>query len=165
MKAAIDFFASKPKRVYDMGCGAGTVMMAAKEEGLEAWGNDVNKAAVEMLSEMGFNVQHGFTEELELPSEYFEIVMNFDYLEHSYTPLEDLKVCHRILKPGGLMYLKTLYLDCPSHREKGEAWQLFGSGHFYYFSMSVLKRMIESVGFKIENVLEGQLVFIAARRV
>ena len=117
-----------------------------------------------MLRERGFEAKHGFTTELELPKQYFDIVINFDYLEHSYTPKEDLQICHEILKPGGLLYLKTLYLDCPQHKEKGAAWGLFGSGHFHYFTWPVLKKMIESVGFSIEKEQLGQLVFVAARR-
>lgn len=152
------------ERLYDMGCGAGTVMMAARELGLEAWGNDVNKAAVDMLREAGFEARLGFSSELDLPGGHFDIVINFDYLEHSFTPMADLRTCFDIVKPGGIMYLKTLYLDCPAHREKGEAWQLFGAGHFYYFTTDVLRRMIEAVGFTIEDVREGQLVFVVARR-
>ena len=164
VKTAIAACTTKPLKLFDMGCGAGTMLMEAKELGLEAWGNEVNKAAVDLLNGMGFNVWHGFTFELDLPVSQFDIVTNFDYLEHSYTPLEDLKTCFEISKPGGILYLKTLYLDCPAHKEKGENWQLFGLGHFHFFSVDVLKKMVESVGYKIKDVRVGGLVFILAER-
>jgi 2-polyprenyl-3-methyl-5-hydroxy-6-metoxy-1,4-benzoquinol methylase len=164
VEAAIKYFGRTPKRLFDMGCGAGTTLMAARELGIETWGNDVNKAAVNMLRGDGHNVHLGFTNELDLPTNYFDIVLNFDYLEHSYSPMADLRTCFDLLPAGGVMYLKTLYLDCPSHREKGEAWQLFGIGHFYFFTPEMLLSMIKACGFEVLDVKKGQLIFVAARR-
>ncbi len=161
---AITALGRTPELLYDMGCGAGTVMTAAREMGLVAEGNDINKAAVDRLREDGFHALHGFTDELDLPSERYDVVINFDYLEHSYLPKEDLATCLRILRPGGIMYVKTLYLGCPAHVEKGERWQLFGIGHFHFFSSDLLCTMIRNAGFEIVDVSLGQLVFIIARR-
>lgn len=154
----------QPERLYDMGCGAGTIMLAAKDLGIEAFGNDINKACIDWLQGQGFKAQHGFTSNLSIPEEKMDIVINLDYIEHTYTPLEDLKMCFDMLKPGGILYLKTLYLGCPDHKTKGEAWQLFGHGHFYYYTPKVLKEMVKAAGFTIIEATEKSLITIVARR-
>lgn len=164
VELAIKYLGYQPKRLYDMGCGAGTVMMGAKELGIEAYGNDVNKASIDMLNEMGFNAQHGFTKDVAMPNVPMDIVINFDYLEHTYTPFEDLQQCFDLLKPGGFMHLKTLYLDCPEHKKNGAAWNLFGLGHFYFFTEDVLKTMIEKSGFDIIHAKTDEMISVYARK-
>lgn len=153
IKQAMGLVAGKPaQRLFDMGCGAGTTLIEARKLGLDAEGNEINRASVDLLVSEGFKVYHGFTQELDLPKGAYDIVLNLDYLEHTYTPLEDLRTCFDILRPGGALFLKTLYLGCPAHREKGNDWQLFGPGHFHFFTPAVLRRLVEKAGF---NVLEA----------
>jgi len=147
-----------------MGCGAGTTLMEAQALGIEAWGNDINKAAVDMLNQKGLHVLHGLSKDIDLPADYFDVVLNFDYLEHSFTPLEDLRKCYDASKPGGILYLKTLYLGSPQHKRKGEAWHLFCPGHFHFFTPDVLQSMIESVGYELVDVELDELIFVVARR-
>lgn len=157
-------FKEDAKWLFDMGCGAGTIMEAAKTFGLSASGNDFNKSAIDRLGELGFEAYHGFTQDLDLPKGKYDIIINFDYLEHSYSPYRDLVTCNEILKDDGILYLKTLYLDCPDHILKGHAYQLFGQGHFSYFPARTLCSMVYSAGFEIENLRLGQLIFITARK-
>lgn len=44
----------------------------------------------------------------------------------------------------------------PSHAAKGELWQLFGMGHFYYFTPQVLRGMIRNAGFDIVDMRLGR---------
>ena len=157
-------FRPKAKWLFDMGCGAGTIMEAAKKNGLKAGGNDINKSGIERLEKLGFEAFHGFTNQLKLPKDKYDIVINFDYLEHSYEPYQDLVTSNEILKDDGIIYLKTLYLDCPDHILKGHAYQLFGQGHFSYFPARTLCSMMHSAGFDIEELRLGQLIFITARK-
>lgn len=161
---AINFLDHKPTSLFDMGCGAGTIMEAAKTLGLEASGNDINLAGVRRLEGLGFKAYHGFTKDLDIPLNTFDIVINFDYLEHSYEPYEDLVKCNEILKNGGILYLKTLYLDCPDHILKGDGYQLFGQGHFSYFRARTLLSMIYSAGFDIVDLRLGGLIFVTAKK-
>jgi SAM-dependent methyltransferase len=154
----------RPARsLFDMGCGAGTVLHAARALGLEASGNDINHYAIERLREAGFPAVHGFTSELQLTGQY-DIVTNFDYLEHTHTPFDDLKTCFELLAPDGILYLKTLYLGSADHRRDGEGWKLFGPGHFHFFFPEVLLAMIREAGFMVEHVETPQLIFVLARK-
>ena len=155
----------KAQRLYDMGCGAGTVMTEAKAIGIEPDGNDVNKCGIDMLREMGLQARHGFTHELDLPSNAYDIVANLDYLEHTYVPFDDLRTCARILAPRGILYLKTLYLGSPIHWLRREKWKMFGQSHFSFFSEGLLKRMVVGAGFEIlKTALRFEMITIIARR-
>lgn len=164
VQEAISHFVGTPTSLFDMGCGAGTVLEAANKLGLVAEGNDINFHAIKRLVALGFNCFHGFTHEINFVKKY-DIVINFDYLEHSFFPFDDLKKCHDILNDNGILYLKTLYLDCPDHILKDDRYQLFGSGHFHYFKPRQLCRMVEAAGFEILNLRMGGLIFITAKKV
>lgn len=154
----------QPKKLFDMGCGAGTIMEAGQELGLVCEGNDINLSAIERLRSLGFTAYHGFSSDIDAPENKYDIIINFDYLEHSYHPFDDLLKCARMLRMGGILYAKTLYLDCPDHILKGDSYQLFGAGHFHYFPTRTLCSMIASAGFKIIELKLGNLVFIVARK-
>jgi hypothetical protein len=158
-------FTKRPLRsIYEMGCGAGTILMAARTLGMEGEGNDVNLVAVRMLQELGFKVRHGFTNELDFRGMNFDGVVAFNYLEESYEPFDDLKRGHDLLKQGGVMYIRSLYLGCPEHRAAGEAWKVFGAGNYHYCHPETLRSMIEAAGLKIlDTRLLNVAIVIAVR--
>lgn len=164
VETAAGYHKGQPERLLDMGCGAGTLIEEASKLGLESWGNDVNFYSIERLRSMGLKALHGFTHEIDLPEDYFDIVTNTDYLEHSYIPFDDLKTCYRSLRSGGVLYLKTLYLDCPNHLINDDGWKLFGAGHFHFFWPRVLFNMIKKAGFQVIDIKSGPLItFIAGK--
>lgn len=149
--------------LYDFGCGAGTLIEAAHAKGLRVGGNDLNWYSTCELAERGFAVEQCFNHQVDTREKY-DIVTALDIIEHSYTPFGDLKTMYDKLNPGGVLYAKTLYLDSPTHIDEGEAWHLYGAGHFSYFSTPVLQTMIEAAGFEICKVREYTLVAIIARK-
>lgn len=151
------------KKAFDMAFGAGTLMHAFRKLGIEVEGNEINDFSVQKLREQGFKVFQSTTRELEIDTKY-DIVTMLDYLEHTYTPFDDLLKAHSMLKPGGMLYLKTLYLGSPPHIQKGELWQLFGIGHFYYFTPKVLLGMIRNAGFEIIDTRLDNLIHVSARK-
>lgn len=165
VERAMGFCQHEPKTLFDMGCGAGTILQSAKSLGLTAEANEINLASVNRLTQLGFKVYHGFTRDLDLPANRYDIVINFDYLEHSYEPYQDLLICNKILEMDGVLYLKTLYLDCPDHIIKQDNYQLFGGGHFHYFPARTLLSMVYRAGFEIVELRMTNLIFIMARKV
>lgn len=163
LEKAISFAKRKVERVFDVGCGAGTLMIQARALGLEAEGNDLNRAAIEELQSMGFKAHLAFTKDLVIDKK-FDVVMNLDYLEHSYTPMRDLRLNFDMLNEGGVLYLKTLYLGSPDHVADGAAWSLLGNGHFHYFLPDTLVKMIEAAGFEVVMTEMKQLALVIARK-
>lgn len=151
------------KKAFDIGFGAGTMLHAYKKLGLVASGNEVNSYACNTLSEQGFDVYNMPT--LKLPTENtYDIITALDYIEHSFTPFDDLLKINNMLNDGGIIYIKTLYLETNSHIRKGEKWQLFGREHFYYYFKDTIKNMIENAGFSIIDLKIKSLIHITARK-
>ena len=162
VETAIRFHGRSPRSLFDMGCGAGTLMEAAQSLSLSATGNDVNGVAVAELRKKGLDARLGRTCDLAIESR-FDIVVCFDYIEHSYEPFRDLEVCRSLLNDDGVLYLKTLFLGSPDHVRLGDHWQLFGAGHFAFFHLDVLVAMVRAAGFRIEHITTSNLVFLIAR--
>lgn len=90
--------------------------------------------------------------------ESFDIVVNFEVIEHLFSPREFLLQCRAFLKPGGLFMV-----TCPNG--KGFDITVLGklSGtvdheHLNYFNPASLALLLESCGFKvIESLTPGTL--------
>lgn len=160
---AIEAHGNEPKSLFDMGCGAGTIIEAAAARGLRAGGNDLNWYSTKILRESGYDVRTCFTSELDIKDSY-DIVTMLDVLEHSYTPSSDLKVAYGFMSPGAILYAKTLYLGCPKHLAEGEHWSLYGAGHFSYFTPDVLQKMVEAAGFTILKIRSVALIHVIAQK-
>ncbi|MBI5705916.1 MAG: class I SAM-dependent methyltransferase [Armatimonadetes bacterium] len=91
-----------------------------------------------------------------------EVVTLIDVLEHSAAPREMLSMAHRILKPGGILYIHApvaTRLDriaFPLHRIPGlkrlaRAWQRSRTSVFHLsnFSVAALRQLLAETGFAI----------------
>jgi len=137
------------RSLFDIGCGGGTQLLAAMERGLRVMGNEINKYSCQHLrTDYGLDVHYCPTKDLVIPNA-FDLITITDYIEHTYTPKEDLKWAYDHLNTGGLLYLETLYLDSPAHKQGKEPWWYFGYGHVYYFTSAQLKKLLLDLGFDI----------------
>lgn len=153
----------RAKTAFDVAFGAGTMLHAYRKFGIKASGNEVNPYACKKLAEQGFEVFNAATSLLNIQGEY-DIITVLDYIEHSYTPFDDLVKIHSMLSDNGVMYLKTLYLGCPEHVLQGDRWQLFKVEHLYFYFPEVLEEMIRQAGFEILSIKKDRLLRILARK-
>jgi SAM-dependent methyltransferase len=101
-------------RVLDAGCGSGGIAVSFAEECELAVGLDIkNKfedAGVRLARERGVSnavfVQADGTE-LPFRSESFELVLSHSVIEHVDSAERYLAECHRVLRPGGVLFLQT----------------------------------------------------------
>jgi SAM-dependent methyltransferase len=94
-------------RVLDFGCGAGRLVAAGLEEGLEIAGADVyyggSKTREEAIAKglLGGVIREMHGGVLDFPGESFDLVVNNQVLEHVDDLPATLAEIHRVLKPGG----------------------------------------------------------------
>ena len=67
-----------------------------------------------------------------------------DYIEHTYTPVDDLKKMHEMTSPHGVLILKT-FLD--ELDEKGA--YIHPTFHAFHFTEQTLRRALEEAGWNI----------------
>jgi SAM-dependent methyltransferase len=119
-------------------------------------------------------VQGNLNEALPLPDAYADVVVSLAVIEHLTDPEIHTLEAYRILKPGGVLLLTT-----PSPRAKpileflafrlGVIDRFEIEDHKHYFNTSELRTVLESAGFKPENLKVslfqfGFNTFVVARK-
>jgi 2-polyprenyl-3-methyl-5-hydroxy-6-metoxy-1,4-benzoquinol methylase len=136
-------------RVADIGCGNGDFLRKAIQLGWEAWGTDVDEKALTVAKQSGARVIAGNLPNTGLPSDYFDYVTMSHVIEHVHDPLAALKEAHRILKPGGTLWIATPNLNSLSHKKFGKNWFSIDSPrHLIIFNMQSMQNIIQKSGFK-----------------
>lgn len=166
VKDAMNYLDMKNPSLFDMGFGAGTVLTEARKLGLtDVSGNEINTYSCNKLTEQNIKVYNVPTNRLVLDRTFDTITM-LDYIEHTYTPMEDLKWCYDHLKNNEILTLKTLYLNCPNHIEQKDKWNLFGAGHHYFYYQKVLEDMVKDSGFEIiDTRLSKAIIRLILRKI
>lgn len=104
----------KGKRILDVGCGRGEVVLYCLRQGAEACGVDYSADAL-VLARQGAGTEPGHYQRADaryLPFQNgtFDLALMLDIVEHLY-PAElarALADVHRVLKPGGVLIVHTM---------------------------------------------------------
>jgi predicted SAM-dependent methyltransferase len=106
----------------------------------------------------GLQVKSGSLIQQNYPSNSFDAVTMRHVIEHIYEPLELLKECHRILKPGGSLVIETPNMESLSSRYFQDYWRgLEPPRHLHLFNLASLKSIAISAGFQIESLRSSSL--------
>jgi len=138
------FLKGKNIRWLDVGCGLGYLINEAVEEGIDAYGLDLSRYAVENVI-MKDRVLLGSIVNIPYRSNTFDVVSAIDVIEHidrkdASTSFLELS---RVLKPGGICILTT---PNPSH--KGN-W-MYDLTHINVREPEYWKRLLQKCGFKVK---------------
>jgi len=140
---------AKAGRLLDVGCGKGWFLETARERGWQVEGVELcHEVAERTMERVGVQVRTGSIFDVELPSETFDLVTMYDVIEHLETPIEALRICHRILKRGGVLALSTPNLNGFGCRLLGaKAFAVWPDEHIIYFGPASMKRAIRLADF------------------
>jgi SAM-dependent methyltransferase len=136
--------------LLDMGCGRGDFLKVAQDHGYTVQGSDLSTAP---SPHEDIPIFQGFLKDANFPTAEFDIIVTRNTLEHIFDPNEDLRELNRILKPGGLLYVKV------PHVKYEEGWRcraFFGFKslftppvHLNHFSTSTLGGILARNGFEV----------------
>ena len=144
---------SSSPRYLDVGCSTGFVVEAARDRGWDALGIDLNPSAVEFGLTRGLNLRAVALEEAGFPAGSFDAVSLFDVLEHLLDPVRTLRVCARLLKPGGIVFLYVPNYDSASRLLMGkEAHFIWPTHHLNYYTPVTIADLVRREGFETEYV-------------
>lgn len=134
--------------LLDLGCGEGSFLELARACGWNVVGTDSDPKAVANCLNQGFNVLQGGIELFDGQERLFDVITLSHVLEHLHNPVYALKACHRLLKPGGQLWLETPNIDSLGHRQYGQNWRgLEPPRHLVLFNMRSLTMALCAAGF------------------
>jgi SAM-dependent methyltransferase len=140
-------------RLLEVGCGRGDFLRAAAAAGFEVSGCDYfgpDRPAI-----AGAALHDGPLRGVRLPAASFDVVVSRNTLEHLFDPRAEVEEMVRLLKPGGLLYVKvpsvTYEHGWLSRLIFREPHKLEPPYHLNYFDARTLRRFLESAGLTVSG--------------
>lgn len=144
-------------KVFDLGCGNGTIAGLLHERGLDVTGVDPSPSGIDLA-----RLRHPYAR-LEVGSAYddlssqygrFPVVVSLEVVEHVFDPRHYARTLFDLLEPGGVAIVSTPYHGYL----KNVALALFGKleshftvlwdgGHIKFFSIRTLGLLLKEAGF------------------
>lgn len=136
-------------RLLDVGCGTGALMNLMAPY-YECEGLEPSPVGAEEARRKGFTIIEATLEEAEIPPQRYDVATLQSVIEHLHDPVGMLKKLNRMLKPSGVVALKTPKYRGMSCRRHGREWNGFRLGyHTFLFTGAVLGRALEAAGFEV----------------
>ncbi len=165
----IDKYLQPDMKVFDIGCGVGTISLYVANKGNEVLGTDISEKAVSVaqksaellgIKNVSFKAMDFLDAELQ---GRFDLIIINGVLEHLVDDRKALKKIHRLLNHKGFLYLMVPSIKSPLHRLRMAIFKRdsfdISVGHLHRYSQADLILMLEESGFSIVEIKgsEGQL--------
>jgi 2-polyprenyl-3-methyl-5-hydroxy-6-metoxy-1,4-benzoquinol methylase len=160
-------------RLLDVGCSYGTLVESAVNIGYDAYGIEpFDEPFTYARDRLGHRIRQGTLEDVCASAETWDIVTLANVLEHLPSPLGAVRGIHRVLRPGGLLFvvipnvLPFLGLMRLAGRRAGgrltSRLAVFDTPfHLYFFTPKTLRDLCLRSGFSV--VLERNAAIIRNR--
>jgi SAM-dependent methyltransferase len=146
----------KPGRMLDIGCAAGYMLDAARQQGWDITGVEPSPT-MRQRTRAGLNctVYESLDEAIAAGGKRFECVMMFEVIEHLEYPIAVMRKIRELLVPGGLLALSTPNCESPG-AIAGLPLDIWFAppAHISYFGPTTLVSCLSQAGFDL-LALEG----------
>jgi SAM-dependent methyltransferase len=165
---SVFYLKSQPNgRLLEVGCGDGSTLELLKEFGWRAEGVDFDAAAVERARKRGLVVHLGTLAGQKLPENSFDAIVARHFIEHVPDPIEVLRECRRLLRPGGLLVLVTPNARSLGHRFYLANWRgLEPPRHLHVFTRCSLAAACSQADFSLSScrsVVRANTILLESR--
>lgn len=141
----------KNNAMLDIGCGEGQFLSVAKRLNWQIRGVEIAPYAAQICKKFNIEVDCRDLLEMDLSSDYYDIVTMFEVLEHLTKPREYLLKINSILRKGGILIVTTPNFNCITRRIIQKDWSLIHREHLFYYTPHSIKKLIKGNNFKIIN--------------
>lgn len=137
-------------RVLDVGFGTGWLLRELDALGWDVEGVDFDPRAVATARRLGLTVKLGSLEDQDYSAESFDAITMKHVIEHLTDPSTSLRECRRLLRPGGMLALRTPNPWSLGHARFGSQWfALDPPRHLQLFSPPALELGLQRAGFEV----------------
>jgi len=139
-------------RVLDIGCGNGSFLWQMRSVGWEVCGVEPDPQSAAYARAAGLDVRDGLLQQQTLPEAHFDGITMIHVIEHLHEPMDTLRRCWKLLKPGGQITVATPNVASRGHQIFGVDWfALMPPTHLVLFTENSLRRALESCGFVVSR--------------
>ncbi|HWS65306.1 MAG TPA: class I SAM-dependent methyltransferase [Steroidobacteraceae bacterium] len=139
-------------RILDIGCAAGTfldVMGNWERHGIEF----PSKAGICAREKYGENVYLGALDDYPKQGASFDCITLFDVFDHMPNPIDALRKCNGLLRPGGLLVVKVHDIGCLFAKLSGSRfYAIVPPAHLFYYDRRTLSNTLNKAGFDVIDV-------------
>lgn len=167
---------SEGARILEVGSHYGAFLQTAEEWGWRAEGVDVGKDTSRFARSKGFTIHAKELTDCRFAESSFDAVFIWNCFEQIADPKPTLAESRRILKPNGLLTVRTpnglFYAICQKLLSEKDLRSraaeflteamgynnLLGFPYLYGYSAATLERLMEQFGFRSEGMLNSELI-------
>jgi SAM-dependent methyltransferase len=142
---------SPDSMILDYGCGNATYLSYFRDQGAHVSGTEVSLNAVRASIARGLDVHYiEHFDQLPFARETFDIVYLMQVFEHLRDPHAALREIHRVLKPGGLLYIAVPNALSFWRNVFGRAWVSgwFAPFHLFHYGTRTLSQLAAKHGLR-----------------
>ncbi|MGQ0663940.1 MAG: class I SAM-dependent methyltransferase [Pseudomonadota bacterium] len=138
-------------RLLDIGCNEGRGLVIYRRNGFSPEGLELNAPAAATARAHGFPVHEIAIEEFR-PAAGFDVAVLSNVLEHALDPKAMLAAVHRLLAPGGEVWISLPNARSWLRRLFGRAWiNWHVPFHITHFTLARLGRLLADHGFAVTS--------------
>jgi len=124
-----------------------------KSKGWQVRGVEPSAFGAGQAQREGLEVAHGSLHDAHFPDSAFDYVRSNHSFEHVHNPAEVLAEIHRILKPGGKLFIGIPNTESVPYRVFGKYWWYLGIPlHTFSYGTSNIEVLLRRFGFQIERI-------------
>lgn len=133
------------KRVLEVGCGAGGILVPFRDNGWEVTGCDFNESYLAFGQEKGINTRFGDIDSIE--AHKFDLVIYSHVLEHVRDVGGELEKISQKLSKDGVLYVEVPSIESIRSEYRGDLLRYLQNAHTFNFSKETLNGFLKKHGF------------------
>jgi 2-polyprenyl-3-methyl-5-hydroxy-6-metoxy-1,4-benzoquinol methylase len=141
----------RPGRLLDVGCGYGFFLKEMARRGWQAEGIEISTTGLRYARDsLGLKVSEQPLPRADWPDGCYDVITLFYVIEHLLDPMAVLKEVYRLLRPGGLLFLRWPHTApiVTLLRPWAERLKLYQApSHLFDFSPLTLYKILDQSGF------------------
>jgi len=151
-------FQNKNKKIFELGCGNGSIASELKKMGFDVTGVDPSEQGISQANRNypDLNLRQGSAyDDLAVQYGQFPIVISLEVIEHVYFPRKFVATLFSLLEKGGIAIVSTPYHGywknlamALTGKMDNHFTALWEHGHIKFWSFKTLQILLEEAGFK-----------------
>ena len=155
---------NKGGKLLDIGCGLGYLIEQAEKAGWETTGLEISDYAIRECRRKHLKVKKGQIEKLDRFSNFFDVIVAQDVLEHVFKPEYFLNKVNNLLKTNGLFVLELPNNSSLRAILMGKAWiEYIPPVHLNFFDKKNLLLILKNHGFEVKKIYSEISITIGLR--